>query len=68
MTWLWQPLLPGGAQLLAGGGTISGAATQTLAPYSKTQTGTLAVKGSGSQTLSDYAQTATGKAIITGQQ
>lgn len=59
---IWAP------NFTTGGGTISGEADQQLAPYTKTQTGTLTLKGSASQTLAPYSQTATGKAIITGQQ
>ena len=63
MTWAWQPLLPGAAQLLGGAAPVSGVATQTLAPYGKTQTGKVIAAAVATQTLGPYGKTQTGTLI-----
>ena len=69
MTWLWQPLLPGAAQLLAGGGGgVEGEVAQTLGAVTQSSTGKLKIKATGSEALSAFTQsTTTGRLRIKGQ-
>lgn len=78
MTWLWQPLLPGAAQLLAGGGSASGAGAsagtataaatgQSTARASSTVAGTSTVAATGRSTAAGVGNAAgTSTAAATG--
>lgn len=46
--------------------TVSGVATQTLAPYGKTQTGKVIAAAVATQTLAPYGKTQAGKVIASG--